>query len=163
MTNSKIKFLLGSILAMIILVVVWCFSLWQTRNDLSLMSVSTDRQEYRVGDTVHISIQNLGDHAIDIFCPAWCALGNFPSSVEKFSNGQWQYFAGFCPSIEPLFGSGVVKGDYIRHSLSAKSSFELELSNLESLRLQKDEQLRIVYYLDEGRVPLYSNVFFVIP
>ena len=55
-----------------------------------------------MGDTLHIRIQNLGDHAIDIFCPAWCVLGNFPSSVEKYSNGQWEYFAGFCPSIEPL-------------------------------------------------------------
>jgi hypothetical protein len=163
MKNARIKFLLISTLSMIILIVIWRISPWQTHQAVSLISVSTDRQEYRVDDTLHISIQNLGDHAIDIFCPAWCALGNFPSSVEKFSNGQWQYFAGFCPSIEPLFGSGVVKGDYIRHSLSAKSSFELELSNLESLRLQKDEQLRIVYYLDEGRVPLYSNVFFVIP
>jgi len=116
-----------------------------------------------MGDTLHIRIQNLGDHAIDIFCPAWCVLGNFPSSVEKYSNGQWEYFAGFCPSIEPLFGDYIIKDDYIRHSLSAKSSFELELSNLESLRLQKDEQLRIVYYLDEGRLPLYSNVFFVNP
>ena len=163
MKNARIKFLLISTLSMIILIVIWRFSPWQTHQVVSLISVSTDRQEYRVDDTLHISIQNLGDHAIDIFCPAWCALGNFPSSVEKFSNGQWQYFAGFCPSIEPLFGSGFIKDDYIRHSLSAKSSFELELSNLESLRLQKDEQLRIVYYLDEGRVPLYSNVFFVIP
>jgi len=163
MTNAKIKFLLISTLAMIILIVIWRFSPWQTHQAVSLISVSTDRQEYRVDDTIHVSIQNLGDHAIDIFCPAWCALGNFPSAVEKFSNGQWEYFAGFCPSIEPLFGSGFIKDDYIRHSLSAKSSFELELSNLESLRLQKDEQLRIVYYLDEGRVPLYSNVFFVIP
>jgi len=163
MKNARIKFLLISTLSMIILIVIWRISPWQTHQAVSLISVSTDRQEYRVDDTLHISIQNLGDHAIDIFCPAWCALGNFPSAVEKFSNGQWEYFAGFCPSIEPLFGSGFIKDDYIRHSLSAKSSFELELSNLESLRLQKDEQLRIVYYLDEGRVPLYSNVFFVIP
>ena len=163
MKNARIKFLLISTLSMIILIVIWRISPWQTHQAVSLISVSTDRQEYRVDDTIHVSIQNLGDHAIDIFCPAWCALGNFPSAVEKFSNGQWEYFAGFCPSIEPLFGSGFIKDDYIRHSLSAKSSFELELSNLESLRLQKDEQLRIVYYLDEGRVPLYSNVFFVIP
>jgi len=163
MINSKVRILLISIFAIIILVVVWYFSSWQTRQDISLVSVSTDRREYHTGNTVHISIRNLGDHSIDIYCPAWCALGNFPTSVEKFSNGQWGYFAGFCPSIEPLFGSGEIRGDYIRHILSDKGSFELALSNFESLHLQQDEVLRIVYYLDAGKIPIYSNEFIITP
>ena len=163
MTNTEIRILLIGILTIIILIVVWGFSRWQTRSNVSQVSVSTDKTEYQVGDAVHVRIQNLGDHAIDIYCPAWCALGNFPTSVEKLTNGQWQYFAGFCPSIEPLFGSGSMKNDYIRHSLSAQGSFELELSNFASLHLQKGERLRIVYYLDAGRVPIYSNVFLVNP
>jgi hypothetical protein len=161
--RTRDKILLISIFAILLVVVVWYFSPWRSQLATSQISVSTDKPEYRVGDTVHVRIHNLGDHAIDIYCPAWCALGNFPTSVEKLTNGQWQYFAGFCPSIEPLFGSGSMKNDYIRHSLYARGSFELELSNFASLHLQKGEQLRIVYYLDTGKVPIYSNVFFVAP
>jgi len=159
--NTKFKIPLICTFIIIILVVAWCFSSRQINQDISLVSVSTDSQEYHAGDTVHISIQNLGNHSIDIFCPEWCALGNFPTAVERFSNGQWEYYAGFCPSIEPLFGSGLHKGDYIRHTLTAKSAFELELSNFEALHLQQDEKLRIVYYLEVGKVPIYSNEFIV--
>jgi len=159
--NTKFKIPLICTFIIIILVVAWCFSSRQINQDISLVSVSTDSQEYHAGDTVHISIQNLGNHSIDIFCPEWCALGNFPTAVERFSNGQWEYYAGFCPSIEPLFGSGLHKGDYIRHTLSAKSAFELEVSNFEALHLQQDEKLRIVYYLEAGKVPIYSNEFIV--
>jgi len=159
--NNKVKISLISTFAIITLVVVWYVSSRQINQDISLVSISTDRQEYHTGDTVHISIQNLGNHSIDIYCPEWCALGNFPTAVERFSNGQWEYYAGFCPSIEPLFGSGLHKGDYIRHTLSAKSAFELEVSNFDALHLQQDEKLRIVYYLEAGKVPIYSNEFIV--
>jgi hypothetical protein len=158
--SSRFRIPLIMIFAIIIfLVLAWFFLSWQTSQDISMVSVSTDKQEYHAGDTVHITIQNLGVHSIDIYCPAWCALGNFPTSVEQFSNGQWGYYAGFCPSIEPLFGSGLIKGEYIRHTLSAKGIFELELANLEALQLQQDRVLRIVYYLNAGNVPIYSNEF----
>jgi hypothetical protein len=126
------------------------------------VSVSTDKQEYYKGDTVHIIIDNQGDHSIDIYCPSWCALGNFPTTVERFSDGQWQYFAGFCPSIEPLFGSGVQEDGFIRHSLAARSSFDLAISNFEALHSEQDEKLRIVYYLGTGKIPIYSNEFNVL-
>ena len=159
--HTKVKIPLISTLAIITLVVVWYISSRQTNQDTSLVSISTDRQEYSTRDNRHLSIQNLGNHSIDIYCPEWCALGNFPTAVERFSNGQWEYYAGFCPSIEPLFGSGLHKGDYIRHTLSAKSAFELEVSNFDALHLQQDEKLRIVYYLEAGKVPIYSNEFIV--
>ena len=145
----------------IFLVVVWLFLSWQTSRDITTVSVSTDKQEYHSGDTVHIKIQNLGDQSIYIYCPAWCALGNFPTAVENYSDGQWEYYVGFCPSIEPLFGSGQLKGEYIRHTLSAGGTFELVLDNLSALKLQQDEILRIVYYLNAGNVPIYSNEFTV--
>jgi len=156
--NTRVKILLIITLVIIILAVALHFTSRLINQDLSLVSVSTDRQEYHVGDTVHISIQNLGDRSIDIYCPEWCALGNFPTTVEKYSNEQWEYFAGFCPSIEPLFPR-LYEGDYIRHTLSARSAFELEISNFEALHLRQDEKLRIVYYLDAGKVPIYSNEF----
>lgn len=98
---------------------------------------------------------------MDIYCPAWCALGNFPTTVERFSEGKWEYFAGFCPSIEPLLGSGLINDDYILHALSARSTFELELTNFDALHLEQKEKLRIVYYLDAGKTPIYSNEFTV--
>jgi hypothetical protein len=161
MKNTKVRILLIVPLAIIIVVLAWYISSRQINQDILLVSITTDRQEYRVGDTVLISIRNLGDHSIDIYCPEWCALGNFPTTVERFANGQWEYFAGFCPSIEPLFGSGLHEGDYIRHTLSARSTFELEISNFEALHLQQDEKLRIVYYLDSGKVSIYSNEFII--
>jgi hypothetical protein len=123
------------------------------------VSVSTDKQEYCKGDIIHISIDNLGDHSIDIYCPSSCALGNFPTTVERCFDGQWQYFAGFCPSIEPLFGSGVLEGDYIRHTFSTINSFDLAISNFEALHPEQDERLRIVYYLGAGKILIYSNEF----
>jgi hypothetical protein len=159
--RTWVKILLISLFAISILAGAWFFSSWQIHQAASLVSVSTDKQQYNVGDTIRIRIRNLGERSIDIYCPAWCALGNFPTEVERLSNGQWEYFAGFCPSIEPLFGSGYIKGDYIRHNLTAGSAFELELSNFEALHLQQAAKLRIVYYLDTGKTPIYSNEFIV--
>jgi hypothetical protein len=160
--SSRFKIPLIIILAItIFLVVAWFFLSWQTSQDISKVSVTTDKQEYHASDTVHIKIQNLGDHSINIYCPAWCALGNFPTSVEQLSNGQWEYYAGFCPSIEPLFGSGQIKGEYICHTLPAKDTFELDLVNLNALQLKQDRVLRIVYYLNAGKVAIYSNEFTV--
>lgn len=161
--NTRIRILWISTSIIIVLLVAWYLLSQQINQNIPLVSVSTDRQEYHVGDTVHINIQNLGERSMDIYCPEWCALGNFPTTVERFTNGQWEYFAGFCPSIEPLFGSGLHKGDYIRHTLSGNSAFNLELSNFKALQLQQDEKLRIVYYLDAGKTPIYSNEFIIKP
>ena len=159
MMNNKVKNLLIISLITVVIVTVWNYSYHQIKQDISLVSISTDKKIYQARDKVHISIRNQGNHTIDIYCPVFCALGNFPTRVERLSNAGWDYFAGFCPSIEPLFGSGVYEGDYIRHSLSARSSFELEISNIEALGLQQDEKLRIVYYIRSAKVPIYSNEF----
>jgi len=158
MMNTKVRILLGFVsIAVIIIIASYLFT--HRVNQDTLVSVSTDKQEYYKGDTIHISIDNLGDHSIDIYCPSWCALGNFPTTVERYFDGQWQYFAGFCPSIEPLFRSGVLEGDYIRHTLAARSSFDLAISNFEALHLEQDAWLRIVYYIGIGNIPIYSNEF----
>ena len=161
--NTRIKILLSFLLVSSILIAAWVLRFWQTQHDVSLVSVSTDREVYSTNEPVQIHIQNLRDKDIDLYCPEWCALGNFPTTVERFSNGQWEYFAGFCPSIEPLFGSGVHEGEYIRHTLAARSSFNLELTNFQALKSQQAEVLRIVYYLGPYKVPIYSNEFTIKP
>ncbi len=158
---TKPRILLSISFVAIILIGALYYRNWRINQVATMVSVSTDKQEYDIGDSVHISIQNLGDRSIDIYCPEFCALGNFPTTVERFSNGQWQHFGGFCPSIKPIFESGIHEGDYIRHTLSAKSSIELEISNLESLYLEQDERLRIVFYLGAEKIPIYSNEFIV--
>jgi hypothetical protein len=155
--------LLGILITIFFLGVGLVFLAWRFNQDTALISISTDRQAYSLDDTVQVSIQNQGDHAIDIYCQQFCALGNFPTAVEKVVNGQWQYALGFCPSIEPLFGSGVPKGDYIMHTLPAEESFKLELSNLTSLRLEQAERFRILYYVGFTKKPVYSNEFTIGP
>jgi hypothetical protein len=88
-------------------------------------------------------------------------LGNFPTTVERSVDGGWEYFAGFCPSIEPLFGSGEYQDDFIRHSLAAGDSFELEISGFRAMGLHQDETLRIVYYLGEEKTSIFSKSFVV--
>ena len=148
---------------MILLGVSLALLTWRINQDVSSIEISTDRRAYELSDTIRVSLRNQGEHAIDIYCQQFCALGNFPTAVEKASDGQWQYAIGFCPSIEPLFGSGVAKGDTIMHRLPAGGSFELELTNLASLRLEREERLRIVYYLGPTKRPVYSNEFTVGP
>jgi len=125
--------------------------------------VSTDKYEYRVGEKIHIHIQNFDDRSIEIDCPMTCAQGNFPTTLEKFDGVDWVYFAGFCPSIEPSFGSSVVQGDYIVHSLAPGDSYDLEISNLGILNIQQEVRLRIMYYMNHGKATLYSNSFSLKP
>jgi len=162
-TRILFRGLFAAAILIVIVILAACFLTWRVNQDVNSISVSTDKQEYQVGDIVRISIQNSGDGSVDIYCLESCALGNFPTTVEKSVDGAWQYFAGFCPSIEPLFGNRVYKGDYIRHTLPAKSSFELEISNFESLRLTQGERLRVVYYAGFSKRPIYSNEFSVGP
>ena len=155
--------LLGILITIFFLGVGLVFLAWRFNQDAALISISTDRQAYSLDDNIQVSIQNQGDHTIDIYCQQFCALGNFPTAVEMYVNGQWQYALGFCPSIEPLFGSRVYQGDYIIHTLPAKGSFTLELLNLPSLRLEGAERFRILYYLGFTKKPVYSNEFTVRP
>ena len=127
--------------------------------DPTQVSVSTDKQVYHTGNIVHITIENPGERSVDIYCPAFCSLGNFPTRVEHLTNGEWQYLAGFCPSIEPVFMNSIYKRGYIRHSLAARNTFELEISNFERLRLEPGQRLRIVYYLGLFKQPIDSNEF----
>jgi hypothetical protein len=157
------RILLGILITIFFIGVGLFFFTWRFNQDATLISISTDRQAYSLDDTIQFSILNQGDHAIDIYCQQFCALGNFPTAVEKYVNGQWQYALGFCPSIEPLFGSGVPKGEYIMHALPAEGSFELELWNLASLRLGQAERFRILYYVGIAKKPVYSNEFTVRP
>jgi len=127
--------------------------------DPTQVSVSTDKQVYHTGDTVQVTIQNLGGRSVDFYCLESCALGNFPTRVERLSEGEWQYLAGFCPSIKPLFMNDIYYRGYIRHTLAAKKAFELELTNFEALHLESDQRLRTVYYLGPFKRPIYSNEF----
>jgi hypothetical protein len=161
--SRKTRILLGILTAIFFLGAGLVFLAWRFNQDAALISISTDRQAYSLDDTIQVSLQNRSDHAIDIYCQQFCALGNFPTAVEKLANGQWQVAIGFCPSIEPLFGSRVYKGDYIIHTLPAKGSFALELSNLAALRLGQAERFRILYDVGFTKKPVYSNEFTISP
>jgi hypothetical protein len=147
--------------AAIVLIAGWLLLARRPPTDLSGVSVSTDKVEYRVEETIWITIQNQGDHLVDIYCPVFCELGNFPTTVEGLVEGRWEYATGFCPSIEPLFGNGDYEDGYYRHPLAAGGSFELEISDFAAMGLQPDNPLRIVYYIGAERTPVYSNEFTV--
>jgi hypothetical protein len=132
--------------------------------DPRMVTITTDRPEYTLGETVEISIRNTGDGPVDIFCPSSCALGNFPTAMERLVDGRWEYSSGFCPSIgSPLENRGTVEGDFIRHTLAPGGSFQVGLSNLGAMRLDGEESFRVVYSLCHGRVPVYSGVFTIRP
>lgn len=132
--------------------------------DTAMVSITTDRQEYTMDDTVSVTIQNTGQDPVSIYCPSWCALGNFPTAVERLVDGRWEYSLGFCPSIgSPLENRGTPDGDFIRHTLPPGGSFRPELTNLGSLRHGGNGTYRIVYYLCGGREPEYSNPFTIRP
>ena len=127
--------------------------------DPAHISISTDQQVYHHGDLVRVTIRNLGERAVDIYCPGFCALGNFPTRVEQLSGGEWETLAGFCPSIEPVLGNYSSRRGYILHPLAGGKTFELELTNFESLQLEPGQRLRIVYYLGPIKLPVNSNEF----
>ncbi len=83
--------------------------------------------------------------------------------MEKLTNEEWVYYAGFCPSIEPLFGDYQYEDGYIIHSLQPGDSYELEISNLETLQPKEQLRLRIMYFLKGGRGAIYSDEFTVKP
>jgi len=146
----------------IILVIAGLFFI-MTHEDFYKILITTDKRDYQVGETIRIRIQNWDDRTIDIYCPLTCALGNFPTTVEKLTHEEWGYYAGFCPSIEPLFADYQYEDGYIIHSLPPGDSYELEISNLEALQLKEQLHLRIMYYLKGGRGTIYSDEFTVKP
>jgi hypothetical protein len=162
--SGKARGLLGAaIFILLVAAISWFWLARQADEDYASIAVTTDKRAYVARETVRVSIRNAGERSVDVYCRATCALGNFPTEVERSTDGQWRYFAGFCPSVEPLFGSGIVDGDYIRHRLSAHDSFELELSNSDRLRLDQVATLRVLYYLGGEKRPVYSNEFSVSP
>jgi hypothetical protein len=163
MTKAGKVILAVVLLGVTILVVGWGLLSLLSNEEFIKLEISTNKQEYQVGEIIQVHIQNWDDHTIDIYCPMNCALGNFPTTVEKYQDGEWEYLAGFCPSIEPLFGNYQYEADYIIHSLAPGSSYDLQLSNLEAMHLQDAVKLRIMYYLYSGRSTVYSADFTVKP
>lgn len=164
MSRQGWRVLIGGILGAVFgLAAAFFIMLAMNNREAELLSVSTDKSAYEADEPVHIFIENFTRHAVNIYCPAWCALGNFPTQVERYREGGWEYFLGFCPSIEPLFGSGTYTGKYIRHQLGAGEVFELAISGFESAELTENDRLRIVYYVGFARRPVYSNEFTVGP
>ncbi len=160
--KTRSLILLIILIGVFILVVGGIFFI-MTDEDIEKVLITTDKRDYQVGETIQIRIQNWDDRTIDIYCPLTCALGNFPTTVEKLTNEQWDYYVGFCPSIEPLFGDYPSVDGYIIHSLPPGDSYELEISNLEALQLKEQVHLRIIYYLNGGRTTISSDEFTVKP
>ena len=154
-----VRLLAAFALAAAVTLTVWLLVRWRTAQDLARITISTDRASYAAGDTVEVLILNSNRHAVDIYCPAWCALGNFPTQVERFEDGEWVPFLGFCPSIEPLFGSGELAGEHIRHRLSAGASFNLTLTGFETAAQIGGQRLRLAYRAGLFRLPVHSNEF----
>lgn len=143
------------------LIAGWYILAGQTARDEKGVTVLTDKTEYGAEETVRIIIRNASNQPVDIYCPVFCALGNFPTTVEHSVDGGWEYFAGFCPSIESRFGSGEYADDAIRRSLAARDSFKLKISGFRAMGLHRDETLRIVYYLGEEKTSIFSKSFIV--
>ena len=162
MTKKIIYIAVGSLIGLLILIVAYFLIISITwKEDFIQLSITTDKGTYRVGETIHVYIDNQDDRSFDILCPANCALGNFPTTVGRFEESDWVTLAEFCPSIEPIFGDYPVRGGYIVHPLEPGSSFDLELTNLDTLKGQ--ENLQIKYYLDNGRSGVFSSPFSVQP
>jgi len=101
--STKVRNLFSIAILAIIIMSALIFLTRRNIQDLSLVTISTDKQEYYIKDTAHISIRNRGDHSIDILCPAWCALGNFPTTVEKYINGNT--LRDFAPALNLYSGA----------------------------------------------------------
>jgi hypothetical protein len=128
-------------------------------SDISKIIISTDKKEYHIEDTVYINISNTGASPINIYCPMFCELGNFPTTVQKLTGTKWEYYSGFCPSIDPILGNGEYEGEYISHKLDGKSSFTLAISNFRSMGKNEEIRLRIVYYIGVSKTSIFSNEF----
>jgi hypothetical protein len=72
-TRILFRGLFAAAILIVIVILAACFLTWRVNQDVNSISVSTDKQEYQVGDIVRISIQNSGDRSMDIYCPMWCA------------------------------------------------------------------------------------------
>jgi hypothetical protein len=164
MTKTRSILLIIVAVGLLAIVAVWYITLHMWNEQVYKIDIATDKSEYQAGETVHIRITNYEDHTVEILCPNTCALGNFPTTLEKTINDEeWDSFAVFCPSIEPLFGEYETQGDYIVHPLTASDSYDLEISNFEAFHLKKAEQLRILYYLDSGHTTILSAPFTMNP
>jgi hypothetical protein len=162
MMKKIIYIVAGSFIGLLILVAGFFLIIRTTwEEEFILLMISTDKDTYHVGETIHVHIDNSDDHSFDILCPANCALGNFPTTVGRFEEGDWVTLAGFCPSIEPIFGDYPVRGEYIVHALEPGGSFDLELTNLDTLKGQGN--LQIMYYFGNGRSQVFSSPFSVEP
>jgi hypothetical protein len=163
-SKSRTHLLILFLLAAFLLIGGWSLSAAHDCRDQSLISVSTDKPGYTSSEAVHVTLTNHGDRPVDIYCPSTCSLGNFPTGVERRVDGRWEHSHVFCPSIgSPLEYRGVPEGDYIRHTLPPGDSFDVKLSNLVALRLEKEEQYRIVYYVCGGQEPIYSTEYTLSP
>lgn len=132
--------------------------------DPVMVDISTDKSSYRVGEPVRIHIENFDHQDRDIYCPLVCAAGNFPTTIEKVtSEGESEYLATFCPSIEPLLGNYQTDGGYIIHPLAPGDTYDLEISNFQVLDLQSGARLRIAYFLNAGTSKIYSAEFVMNP
>lgn len=126
------------------------------------VTITTDKTEYEQGETVKIAIENKQDAEIDICCPIFCAaVGSFPTRIEKYEKGEWEFSVGYCPIFEPLFEKpGVFKDDFVCHKLSPKSWFELEIYDFyEGRKFDENERVRILYYFGKEKTQIYSSEF----
>jgi hypothetical protein len=155
------KFIILGLLISIIILQLACSTLFSFDEQVVQLLISTDKDTYQVGETIHVNIVNYSDRTIDIYCPMNCALGNFPTTVGRFEDGGWVTLAGFCPSIEPILGDYPLKGEFIVHPLAPGDGYDLELTNLDALR--GEQNLQVMYNLEGGRAAIYSSPFAVNP
>lgn len=127
--------------------------------------ISTDKQEYNIGETVRVIIQNNKEKEVDICCLSFCTMGNFPTVVEAYRNEEWKFLCGHCLLLERFFQEeGVIDQQkdkyFICYKLTVKESLEFEINEFcNNQHLNKDDRVRITYYMGRRKTPIHSNEF----
>lgn len=167
MDYKYINFKTIVIFTIIIALVIGFVLTTRTHPDTRNIAITTDKTEYKNGDLVKITIRNIQDNGMAVYSQVNCeAIGSFYTVIEKYENGEWKYLSGYCTINRRLFEKiEPVENGFFRHTISPNNSFQLDIFSIYKGNVSgKNERMRAVYYLDnEGKIPVYSNDFIVMP
>jgi hypothetical protein len=96
MTKAGKVILAVVLLGVTILVVGWGLLSLLSNEEFIKLEISTNKQEYQVGEIIQVHIQNWDDHTIDIYCYE-LRFGKFSHDGRKISGWRVGIFGGFLP------------------------------------------------------------------